>query len=82
SWFSYKDERLGQGRDNIRVLIKENPELAAEIEKQVRENIDKLNPARRTVAPRSIQPTEIPIEAAAKVTAGAAKAKIDISVDD
>ncbi|MDD3833678.1 MAG: recombinase RecA [Oscillospiraceae bacterium] len=82
SWFSYNEERLAQGRDNTKAMIKADPELTAKLEQQILENIDKLNPVRRTVAPKSIQPTEIPIEAAAKVTAGAAKAKIDISVDD
>lgn len=82
SWFSYKENRLGQGRDNCKTIIKEDPALAKELEQLIRDNIDKLNPSGRSVAPRSVQPTEIPIEAAAKLTAGSAKAKIDISVDD
>ncbi|HUF16948.1 MAG TPA: recombinase RecA [Thermoanaerobaculia bacterium] len=36
SWFSYGDMRLGQGRDNSRNFIKENPDLSAEIEGKVR----------------------------------------------
>src|SRR5437660_4735974 len=36
SWFSYGDVRLGQGRENAKLFIKENPELAAEIESKVR----------------------------------------------
>ncbi len=36
SWFSYGDMRLGQGRENAKVFIKENPELFAEIEGKVR----------------------------------------------
>ena len=36
SWFSYKDKQLGQGRDNVRQLLAENPELAAEIEREIR----------------------------------------------
>jgi recombination protein RecA len=82
SWFSYKDSRLAQGRDNVKSLLKQNPELMEELEQLIRENIDKLNPAGRNIAPITKQPKEIPIEAAAKVTASAAKAKIDISVDD
>lgn len=81
SWFSYKENRLGQGRDNVKEIIKADSELANELEQLVRENISKLNPTVRKVAPK-LQPTEIPIEAAAKVSAGTAKAKIDISVDD
>lgn len=36
SWYSYGDTRLGQGRDNSRVFLEENPEVADEIERQVR----------------------------------------------
>lgn len=35
AWFSYGEERLGQGRDNIKNLLDENKELAAEIEEKV-----------------------------------------------
>ncbi len=37
SWFSYNGERLAQGRENVRRLLKEKPELAAEIEARIRE---------------------------------------------
>ena len=37
AWFSYKGERLGQGRENVKELLRNNPNLASEIEKQVRE---------------------------------------------
>lgn len=36
TWFSYKDTRLGQGRENAKAFLRENPETFAEIEKQVR----------------------------------------------
>ena len=36
SWFSYGDMRLGQGRENAKLFIKENPDLGAEIEGKVR----------------------------------------------
>ncbi|MCI8554705.1 MAG: recombinase RecA [Clostridiales bacterium] len=81
SWFSYKGDRLGQGRDNVKEMLKTNDGLRAELEQLVRENMDKLNPSARP-APRASAPVEIPLEAAAKITAPAAKAKIDISVDD
>ena len=82
SWFNYKEGRLGQGRDNAKDYLKNNPEVAAEIEKLVRDNLDKLNPSVRTKEKDKPAPVEIPIEAAAKISAPAAKAKIDISVDD
>jgi recombination protein RecA len=37
SWYSYGSERVGQGKDNVKKLLKERPELAAEIEARVRE---------------------------------------------
>lgn len=36
AWYSYKGDRLGQGKENVRVHLRENPELAAEIEGLVR----------------------------------------------
>ena len=36
SWFSYGEIRLGQGRENARVFLKDNPDLTAEIDKKVR----------------------------------------------
>lgn len=36
SWYSYGDTRLGQGRDNSRVFLEDNPDIANEIERQVR----------------------------------------------
>ncbi len=38
AWYSYGDLRLGQGRENAKIYIKEHPELLAEIEKKVREH--------------------------------------------
>jgi recombination protein RecA len=38
SWFSYADQRVGQGRENAKTFLKENPEIAAEIERVIREN--------------------------------------------
>ena len=36
SWFSYGDERIGQGRENAKVFLKENPRIALEIEDKIR----------------------------------------------
>jgi len=41
SWFSYGDTKLGQGRDAVRQLLTDNPELAEEIEDKIREAISK-----------------------------------------
>ena len=40
AWFAYKGEKLGQGKENVKLLLKEKPELCAEIEKKVREFYD------------------------------------------
>ena len=37
SWYSYNGEKLGQGKENVKLLLKDNKELAEEIEKKVRE---------------------------------------------
>jgi recombination protein RecA len=37
SWFSYNDIRLGQGRENSKIYLKDNPDIALEIENQIRE---------------------------------------------
>ncbi|TAM46734.1 MAG: recombinase RecA [Gammaproteobacteria bacterium] len=37
AWFSYGKERIGQGKDNARQFLKDNPEIAAEIEQRIRE---------------------------------------------
>ncbi len=35
AWFSYNDSRIGQGRDNARIYLEENPEIAAEIKQKI-----------------------------------------------
>ena len=44
SWYSYKGERIGQGKDNVRNYLLQNPVIAREIEDQLRV---KLLPARK-----------------------------------
>jgi len=41
SWYSYGDTKLGQGRDAVKNLLADNPELAEELEGLVREKIAK-----------------------------------------
>lgn len=82
SWFGYNGERLAQGRDNVRDYLKQHPELSVEIEAKVRENIHKLVPGARASVAAAPAPVEIPLAAAPQVTSAAAKAQIDIVVDD
>ena len=44
SWYSYKGERIGQGKDNAREFLRNNPAISQEIESQIRK---KMLPARR-----------------------------------
>ena len=41
SWFSYNGERIGQGRENVKKYLKENPDILEEVEKKVRDNFAK-----------------------------------------
>ena len=43
SWFSYGETKLGQGRDAVKVLIKDNPELMDELEIKIKETIKENN---------------------------------------
>lgn len=36
SWYSYKEDRIGQGKENVREFLRSNPEIAADIEAQIR----------------------------------------------
>ncbi|WP_195986151.1 recombinase RecA [Clostridium sp. D33t1_170424_F3] len=88
AWFSYKQERLGQGRDNVKTFLAGNPEVAGEVEQLVRENISKLyakstaaasanaSPAKPLAAPEPAAPAPAP------AVSRAASAKIDIEADD
>lgn len=39
AWFSYKDKKLGQGRENSKAFLKENPQIAEEITKEIQNSI-------------------------------------------
>ena len=43
SWFSYKDQKLGQGRDNVKELLKNDEALMKEIEEQILARKDELH---------------------------------------
>lgn len=40
SWFSYNGNRLGQGRENVKQYLRENPEVMKEVEEKIRENFE------------------------------------------
>ncbi len=54
AWYSYKGEKIGQGKDNAREYLKEHPEVAAEIEAKIREHANLgLGEAVKTVMPEA-----------------------------
>ncbi len=44
TWYSYRGERLGQGRENVKKLLKENKELADQIDMEIRQKVGLLPP--------------------------------------
>jgi len=72
AWFSYKGERLGQGRENAKNLLKENKELCAKIENEVRValGIAKPQPAAAAAASAPADKAAAAAPAAAKRGAG------------
>ena len=45
AWYAYKGEKIGQGKENVKMLLKENKKLMAELESKVREHYSfKNNP--------------------------------------
>lgn len=91
AWFSYNGEHLGQGRDNSKTFIRENPDIAKEIEDKLWENIDRLY-AKNAAKSEAAKPVNVTIvedvkdepekKPAAKTTKAQAKTSIDITVDD
>lgn len=81
AWFSYNDERLGQGRDNIKALLESNKELSDEIEAKVIAALKTKNqPDTKDEAPESVPaPASAPAAPAPKVRS---KVNLDVDVDD
>jgi recombination protein RecA len=48
AWFSYKKDRLGQGRENVKTFLRDNPEVCAEIEGLIREKAGLVKAAPET----------------------------------
>ena len=80
AWFSYGDQRLAQGRDNVRALLEKDKELAAEVEEKVmtewHRRMDEKKGAAEEAAPA---PAEEPLAPAPKVHS---RVNLDVDVDD
>ena len=85
AWFSYGETRLGQGRDNVKNLFKNDKALSDEIEKQIREKMAEEHSAgdEKKETAKSAADDDAPIAyRPVKTTKTAARAKIDVAVDD
>lgn len=85
SWFSYGDRRLGQGRDNIKNMIKNDPEFAAEVEQKIKDKLKQIQEdSAQKYRPQAAPMAKTDNEEASEVknTRAAARAKLDIAVED
>jgi regulator of replication initiation timing len=46
AWFTYEGEQLGQGRENVKTFLTENPQLMAEVDERIREHLANENAAK------------------------------------
>ena len=84
AWFSYGETRLGQGRDNVKNLFKNDKALSDEIEKQIREKMAEehgVGDEKKETAKSADDDAPIAYRPV-KTTKTAARAKIDVAVDD
>ena len=81
AWFNYGETRLGQGRDNAKTFLKENPAIMAEIEALVRANADKLLAAGKKPVKGGITPVSAPAAPAIAPAKGGDE-DLDIMVED
>ena len=82
AWFSYNGQRLGQGRDKVKELLRTDKELAADIEKNLWANIDKLYDRKRPSAKAKATVTEAAPVAEAPAAGKKESANIDVLVED
>jgi recombination protein RecA len=59
AWYSYAGTRIGQGKDNVRIYLKENPTMAAEIEQKIRAQVVPQSASSDTVDADLAEPADI-----------------------
>ena len=87
SWFSYGDERLGQGRDKVKDIILNDPAFANELEEKIKVKMAEVQAAaaqkfQGKAIPKADTEPEVKNENTVKQTRAAARAKLDIAVED
>ena len=80
AWFSYGETRLGQGRDNAKILLQKEKSLCAEIENKIRDCVKKLKDEKSGV--KEEKEPEIFVPTPVKRSPSSVRARIDIAVDD
>lgn len=61
SWYTYGDDQLGQGKENARTFLKDNPELAREIERLVKEKLGVIKPEAPADADVAVEPESVDV---------------------
>ena len=79
AWFSYGEQRIGQGRENTKNYLKDNPDVAAEVENKIR---TKLFEQKSKEDASDDLSDEVIAYRPVETTKDAARAKIDVMVDD
>ena len=82
AWFYYGDMRLGQGRENVKTYLQQNPELMAEIEEKIRVKMKENANSKTGSDDKKGTPVSAKPVMKAPATQALAKARLDITVDD
>ena len=85
AWFSYGDSRLGQGRENVKELLKNDPALCEEIKNKIYADKDAMLKACRSSSKKGTKgkpAAKASNDGASASEPASAKAKLDIAVDD
>lgn len=88
SWFSYGEERLGQGRDKVKDMIKNDPAFLSSLENQIKEKLAEIQASSnhkyqaKAVPKASLDDEKAEEKTTVKQTRAAARAKLDIAVED
>ncbi len=77
AWFSYGETRLGQGRDNVKLLLQREKDLCDEIEGKIRQKLSEKKGEEKPSKEQAGEAVIMPVKSRGNV-----RAKIDIAVDD
>ena len=82
AWFYYGETRLGQGRDNVKQLFLDNPELANEVEEKIMERYNRALNIDLAKEKEEDAPAIMPVDTADIPARPRKRVDIDIAVDD